>query len=189
MDEVLSSLRPHLEYLARPFVNPQRPIQSTADLVQESCLRAWQKIGVFELAESDEETFALFRAWIGQILRRLGVDAQRARNRAKRRPPGRLLPIRHRPRGEATTVSVSSDPPARTPRPSAYARGRELDERTRAALRRMPSSTDATIVRMRIFEGLSIAQIARNLDLGYEMARDRYWAGVEWLKRELRSFR
>lgn len=188
MDDVLSYLRPHLEYLARPYANPQRPAESTSDLVQESCLRAWQRIGVFELAENDEETLALFRAWIGQILRRLGVDAHRAGNRQKRRPHGRTLPLHPRRGADATTTTHGSDPPARTHRPSAYARGRELDERTRAAIDRMPDSRDAAIVRMRVFEGLSIAQIARQLDLGYEMVRDHYWAGVDWLKRELRGF-
>ena len=75
MDRVLEMLRPYLSRIAGPYVNPLRPVDSTADLLQESCLRAWHKIGSFQGGKGDEHTFEMFRSWIGQIVRRLGKDA------------------------------------------------------------------------------------------------------------------
>lgn len=83
MDRVLEILRPQLEPMARPYADPGRPVESTADLLQEACLRAWRKIDLFRQGEDDEETFRLFRAWIGQIVRRLSFTAGLAEGRER----------------------------------------------------------------------------------------------------------
>lgn len=188
MDEVLSALRPHLDHLARPYAPPVRPVESTADLLQESCLRAWRKIDSFRVGRNDEETFALFRAWVGQIVRRMGVDAQRASRRKCRRPSRRILSIGPVRSGDSATTSAAVDPPGRTDRPSAHARGSELDREIREALGRMPDPRDAAIVRMHAFEGLSLTRISQRLNLGYDMVREHYWAAIERLKRDLREW-
>ena len=188
MDRVLSILRPHLEPLARAYADPGRAAESTGDLLQEGCLRVWQKIGSFETAENDEETFALFRAWMGQIVRRLGVDAQRARKRKRRNPSRRILSIGSPRSGDSTGGVRGIDPPGPEHPPSAYARARELDEEIQAALERMSDPRDAAIVRMHLFDGLPLSRISEDLELGYDLVRDHYWASMERLRRDFREW-
>ncbi len=46
MDRILTTIRPYMERLARPYANPPKAKQSTADLGQEYCVRIWQKRGI-----------------------------------------------------------------------------------------------------------------------------------------------
>lgn len=188
MDRVLSILRPHLEPLARVYAAPGRAAESTGDLLQEGCLRAWQKIGSFETADNDDETFAIFRAWMGQIVRRLGVDAQRARKRKRRSPSRRILSIGSSRSGDSTASVRGIDPPGPQHRPSAFARANELDREIRTALERMEDPRDAAIVRMHLFDGLPLSRISRELDLGYDLVRDHYWAAMARLRRDFRDW-
>lgn len=187
MDKVLEILRPQLEPLARPFANPARPMESTADLLQESCLRAWQKIDTFQGNDNDEETFNMFRGWVGQIVRRLGMTAQRDRERRKRNPGQEILSLEGSRPGQPTTSGGGIDPPAREPSPSVHARVDEQTERLREALGRMEDETDATILRMRLIEGLDLKEIAKRLDLGYKRVWDRYQATIKGLQQSMKG--
>lgn len=188
LERILSILRPHLEPIARRYANPVRPTQSTADLVQETCLRAWQKLGNFEIGDTDQQTFAMFRSWMAQIVRHLGVDAQRASGRQRRRPPGKVLSVGAPGARDSTSVGGSIEPPSPSRTPSAYLRGEELDREVRAALEGIPDPRDAAIVRMHVFEGLSFAQISERLHLGYQTVRGHYYSTLERLKREFRDW-
>ena len=126
MDEVLGALQSHIEPLARQYADPTKPVESTADLLQESCLRAWNKIGSFEGGSDDEETFHMFRAWIGQIVKRLGMDAKRDQGRQRRKPDAKLLRLDQPPPGESTEGAGGLDAPADVGSPSTIARGNEL---------------------------------------------------------------
>ena len=187
MDRVLDLLRPYLARLAQPFVDPGHPVQSTADLLQESCLRAWQKLESFQGGGNDEETFAMFRSWLGQIVRRLGVDSQRARNRQRRSPPNKVLSLRVSGPGDSTVSGRGRDgmPAAQEPTPSAYVRADERAQAVAAALDKMPDPTDAAIVRLHVFEGMMFSDIARRLGLGYDRVRARFAAVMRRLEREL----
>lgn len=188
MDRLLTILRPYLEHLARPFADPDQPAKSTSDLLQDSFLRAWQRIGTFDGGNSDEETYAMFRGWLGQIVRRLGLDAQRARERQRRKPPGEVLRIGHPRPGQSTSLGGVVDPPAREASPSAYARSEELDRSVREAIAKLPDALNADIVRLYMLEGLNLAQIAERLGLGYDKVRDRYWATMRHLQRDLKEW-
>ena len=39
-----------------------------------------------------------------------------------------------------------------------------------------------------MFEGLNLAQVAQRLDLGYDKVRDRYWATMRHLQRDLKDW-
>ncbi|MCZ6690191.1 MAG: RNA polymerase sigma factor [Planctomycetota bacterium] len=187
MDQVLEMLRPHLKPLARLYANPLRPAESTADLLQESCLRAWQKLDKFESGHNDEETFAMFRGWIGQIVRRLGMNARRDRDRQKRSPPEKILPLDAKPAGGITTgVGLEALAPDATP--SAYARGNELSQRIEEVLDGLPDKTDTAIARLYFFEELNLSQISKRLGLGYDHVRDHYHAVVRRLERDLKQW-
>jgi RNA polymerase sigma factor (sigma-70 family) len=177
MDQVLSILRPQLESLARLYADPSRPAQSTADLLQECCVRAWQKIGSFEGGEDDGETFAMFRAWMGQIVRRLGMNAHRDRSAGGRIPPSKVRPLN--PAGEENPA------PASTRTPSAYVGAGERAQRIREALDELPDALAADIVRMRFFDGLTIPQISERIGLSPVRVRERHRSAMRRLRREL----
>ena len=187
MDQVLSILRPHLERLASPYADPLRPVGSTADLLQESCLRAWTKLGSFQTGQDDEETFALFRAWVGQLVRRLGLNAQRDRKRQRRDPPKKILSLGARRSESPTTSGGGNDPPANDPSPTTLARGEEGARWVRAALEEIPDETDAAIVRLRFYEELTLKEISKRLNLGYDQVRGRFDAMVVRLQRDLKG--
>ncbi|MCZ6603156.1 MAG: RNA polymerase sigma factor [Planctomycetota bacterium] len=185
MDEVISILRPYLERLARPFADPARPAESTGDLLQESCLRIWQKLESFEGGMNDDETFAMFRSWIGQIVKRLGLNSQRDHGRQRRSPPGKILKIgQAQPSGPSTSGS-KLEPPSPGPSPSTYARVDERAEKIQEVLDALPDQTDATIVRMRFFEGESLVSIAKKLSIGYEQVKERYRRTMRQLENDL----
>ena len=187
MDRVLEILRPHLEPLARPFADSGRPVESTSDLLQDSCLRAWKKIGSFRGGEGDEDTFNMFRAWVGQIVRNIGLTAQRDRGRQKRNPEQKVLSIQARRPGQTTAHGEGMDPPSLDPSPSAHARVDEKTERVREALGRLDDETDAAILRMRLIEGLDLTEIAKRLDLGYKKVWNRYQATIKQLQKSMKG--
>jgi len=172
MDEVLAALEPHLRHLARPYADSERPDESTADLMQEACLRAWQKVGSFAGGEADDDTYAMFRAWIGRIVDRLGQNTLRDNRAQRRRPPGGVRPLAPT-RPDAPTGAGDLDPPAADPTPSAAVRGRQLKGQVEAILAEMPAA-DADIARMHFFQGMRFSEIAEKLGLDYHQVRGRY---------------
>lgn len=188
MDEVLAILRPQIEPLARRYADPARPVGSTGDLLQDSCLRAWTKLGTFRGGGNDEETFAMFRAWMGQIVRRLGMKAERDRHVKRRSPSKPVVRLSPKRPGASTSAGGGIDAPGREPRPSSYVR---LDERTRRveeALQRLSDDTDVEIVRMHFFDELSLPQIAERLEIDFKEVRRRYRAAMRILEHDLREW-
>ena len=184
MDRVLEILRPYLDSLARPFADPSRPAESTSDLLQECCLRAWRKLDSFQGGENDQETFGMFRAWLGQIVRRLGMNAQRDVLARKRIPPQKLLPLDAAAK-ESKDLGSELGLPARTPTPSAVARADEMAQQIQDALENMEDETASEIVRMRFFEGLTISRISERVDLTPVRVRERLRSAMKRLRRDL----
>jgi RNA polymerase sigma factor (sigma-70 family) len=183
-EDVLTILRPWLEQLARGYADAQRPDECASDLAQEARLRVWQKLGQFRGAADDEQTVVMFRAWVGQIVRRVGLNARRDHAARRRKPPGKLRRLDAAPSSEANQPG-RVDPPAGGDTPSANAAGAEQIERVREALDRLADATDRAIVRLRFFEGLSLRQIAERLDNNPEKVRLRYHAVLRQLERDL----
>ena len=188
MDQVLDTLRPHLEPMARPYADSTRPAESTSDLLQESCLRAWQKIDTFDGAENDEETFKMFRAWIGQIVKNLGLDAKRDGGRKRRKPSGEVFRLGSGRPADSTGLAGKFDARADDPSPSQIARGSELAQRIEGVLKGMPDRTDASIIRLYFYDGTTITDIAKKLDLPYHRVRDRFWVLMKHLKSDLKDW-
>ncbi len=182
MDEVLSKLRPHLEPVARLYADPTRPVGTTTDLLQESCLRAWKGIGSFESDRNDEETFAMFRAWMGQIVRRLGLNARRDRAAKKRIPSHKIRSLRSK---SDVATDLGDDLPASAPTPSAHVRAGETARQLREALDKLPDQTAAEIIHMRYFEGLTILQVSKRLGMSPVRVRDYHRSAIRRLRREI----
>ena len=157
MDQVLSILRPDIEKMAAPYADPVHPSESTSDLVLESCLRAWNKIGSFVGGEDDEQTHRMFRTWIGKIARHLGLTAKRDREGSKR----------HGPRFTVHWSDPNPPPP--------------FNE----ILEMVTDEIDRQIFRLRYLERLGLTSIAERLDLAFHEVRRRYRALMARLEEEL----
>jgi RNA polymerase sigma factor (sigma-70 family) len=182
--QLLELIRPRLEELAGGYADPAEPAASTADLVQQAWLRAWQKLDQFHGGADDAQTWGKFSAWLAQIVRRLGQDARRTR--ARHGPPsGKLRRLHARTPGESTTQGSRADPAASGPTPSAAIQAEEQAQMIRAALAKLADATDREILRLRFFEGLSLRQVAERVQLNHETVRQRYHTTLRRLRREL----
>ena len=187
MDRVLEVLHPHIEPLARQYADPTKPVESTADLLQDACLRAWNKLDSFEGADTDEETFAMFRAWIGQIVRRQGMNARLGQKRKRRSPEGKVLSLdRENPAG-TTTFGGGLAPPSPVGSPSTIVRGGERADRVRAALESIEDPQERALLQLVHFEKQTVKDAARQLDLTYRQALRRYQNAMDRLERDLRD--
>lgn len=184
LDQLLAVIRPWLEQLAHNYADPEHPEASSADLVQDAWLRAWQKLDQFQGGDDDEQTFARFRAWVGQMVRRLGLNARRDRSAQHRRPPGKLQRLPSPSPGNSTSQG-GADPAAREPTPSAHVQAEEQVRLIRRALEKIADPLDREIIRLRFFESLSLRQVAEQLQVNHEKVRQRYHAMMRHLGREL----
>lgn len=193
IDALLEAIRPWLWQAARGFADPERPDESTADLAQAAWLRAWQSLGQFqgpqEAEARDSQTQAMFRAWVLQIVRRLGMNNVRDRQAEHRRPPGRLRRLDAAPPGSSTASWGDPHPEAAEPSPSAQAEANEQAVRICAALDRLADDEDRQIIHLRFSEGLSLRQIAARLGRNHEHIRRRFHAALRLLERDLEDLR
>jgi len=181
--DLLEALRPYMEHVAQGYADPARGAESTADLVQESWMRAWEKLSQFRAGESDEETRAMLHGWIGQIVHRLGLNLRRDQKAKKRSPEdGAIVSLSH----ETGSGSLGSLPAIDSgPTPSGVFSQNERSLRVRQVVDALPDSVDRAFVQLRFFEGLSLADVARKLGLTYEQARERFRSLSLRLEREL----
>jgi RNA polymerase sigma-70 factor (ECF subfamily) len=119
------------------------------DVVQESFLRAYQRLHQFEAR-------ANFGSWIYRIAANCAYDLLRARHRRERDEE----PVPSGPDGESIDLPV----PAPDPSPDRLAMSAEVRRRVNAAMSRMSTRERAAFV-LRHFEGMSILEIGRTLDL------------------------
>ena len=187
MDQVLDTVRPYLQRIASSYADPVRPVRSTMDLLQDACMRAWDNVESFEGGAGDEETFALFRAWIAQIVRRVGLNAKRDRYAHRRSGKKKVLRLAPRGGGETSTPAGKMEPPAVGPSPSSNVRMDERMLQIEEALKKLPRQSDAQIVRMHFFEGMALPEVAKKLDLKYNYVRDRFRVTMQRLQQDLKK--
>jgi RNA polymerase sigma factor (sigma-70 family) len=185
MDRVLALLRPYLEQVAQRYADPDRARASASDLVQEACLRAWDKLDQFHGGANDEQTLALFRSWVAQIVQRLGLNARRDGKAQRRTPPRPLMRLGAPSADESADQAGRVEPADREPTPSTNVRSDEQARLVQAALERLADDTDRAILLLRFFEGLSLRQVAERLGLSYDKVRERYQSSLGQLERDL----
>jgi len=187
MAQLLVRVRPHMEAIARSYSDPSQAMESVSDIVQEAWLKAWQKLDQFQGGKTDDETLAMLLAWVGQIVRRLAINAHRDRNRQRRQAPGGgILSLDGAaPAGSSGGGGIYAQSNGSTP--SAAARGEEESQLVEAALDNLPDPSDRMLLRLRFFEGISLRQIAERLDLSYDKVRERYEACLRRLEGDLAS--
>jgi RNA polymerase sigma-70 factor, ECF subfamily len=158
--------------------------QTTAeDVLQESLLHAWR-----DRAACEWRGLHNFRSWLLSIIdNRIREAADRAG--AQKRGGGKQ-PVRFSPAGTASAGTGSDWGPWGSTTPSRIAIYREQCEAMRAALASLPDDY-REVVRQRLYEQLSLEQIAKRLEIGLYAARHRFRKGAtlyfERLRVELTS--
>jgi RNA polymerase sigma factor (sigma-70 family) len=185
-EEVLAIFQPWLNQQAQGRGQAQGPNEGASDLAQEAWLRAWQNLDQFQGAGDDEQTYRMFRAWLKQIVQRLGLNMVRERNAQHRKPPGRMMRLERRQPGESSKQGAV-EPATNGASPSSAAAADEQAEQIRGALERIADPSDREIMRLRFFEGLSFRQIAVRLHDHAENVRQRFHAILRRLERDLKG--
>jgi RNA polymerase sigma factor (sigma-70 family) len=177
-----AQMQPYLLRVARQALGPDWPQKSVSDLLQGTWERAWQGIGQFRGGDDDEQTAALLRAWLARILKNVRSNDRRFDDAVRRKaPPGEV----RLDGGDSTAPGV--EPVSPDPTPSAELHAEDRRNVVQAALQHLPDEMDREIVRLRFFEDLSLAQIAKRLDLSYDNVRDRFHDSLKRLEPHLQK--
>ncbi|MCB9883234.1 MAG: sigma-70 family RNA polymerase sigma factor [Planctomycetes bacterium] len=144
------------------------------DVLQDALLHAWR-----DRASCAWTDLGGFRAWLLGIIDHRLLDARDYYSAQKRRVD-REQPIQRALPGLGTW----RDEPIRTTTPSRLAMHREQAEVMRASLENVPSDW-RDVVRLRLFEGKSVTQVASELGIGDSAAKHRYRKGIDCYRRAL----
>lgn len=139
------------------------------DVVQESFLRAYKRLGRFE-------SRANFGTWLYRIVANCSVDHMRAKQ--ARRDQARAESL------EDAADVLAND----SPNPERLARSAEIDRRVRAALDDL-SPLERAAFTLRHYEGRSIDEISRTLGLGTSAAKHSVFRAVKKLRMVLEPLR
>lgn len=185
MNEFLALIRPYFEKVARGYVDPAHASRSVSDLVQEAEIQVWNHLVNFRGSPDEDETLAMFRAWVGKIIKRQALNIIRQRRTQKRGGDRRVYSLRPVSSESASGPAAGQDPEALQTTASAKFFRRECREDVREAIARLEDPVDREILVSIFFEGLSLRETARVLGQGYSRIRDRYLKLVAILEREL----
>lgn len=148
-------------------MSPQQcRIVSPEDLWQETLLLAFE-----HRAQCEWRGLTSFRRWLLKLAenRLCGLLEQ---NSAQKRGGGRLPASL-----DDSAWSASASPAARGPTPSRHAVDRELAAQMAATLATLPDEL-REVVRLRLFEGLLLEEVAARLGIGEPAARHRFHRGI-----------
>jgi RNA polymerase sigma-70 factor, ECF subfamily len=155
-------IEPHLDALFRAAFRLSRNRADAEDLVQETCVRAYQRIS--QLQESQP-----VKAWLLKVLHNMFVDGVRR---------ARLAPVGDREGADLATTSAGADP---NPEESAYTLERE-EQLHRAWLRLDRSHRALLALRA---EGYTVAEIGEITGLAMEVLNARLYRARRSFARHL----
>jgi len=160
-----------------------RRLHTPEDILQEALLHAWRDRTRFEW-----RGLKSFRSWLLTLIdNRIREAADRSA--ALKRGGGReAIAISTLAGGTASESGSAAGAawPARSTTPSRVAVFREQAAGMRTALAELPADV-RDVVRLRLFEQLSIGDIAARLGLGESAVRHRFRQGAEMYHRRLRA--
>lgn len=186
-ERLLGVIREHLGKTALRYADVGQAVESTSDLVQEASVKVWQRLDQFRGGESDEETLAMFLAWTNQIVARLGLNAKRDRATQRNRPDRPVVRLAVSA-ADSSTTGVRSGPSSTEPSPSENVRSSEAAVAIRRALDQLTDATERDILRRCFFEGQSLRIISREMNLSYDIVRERFRTSMKRLRHELEGW-
>lgn len=156
-----------------------RNLYAPEDVLQEALLHAWRG-----RTEHEWRGIRSFRAWLVAIIEHRIHDLADRASAAKRDGGRPALPL-SMPR-DGSTSALSEVPLVASTTPSRLAMYREQTEAMLYALEGLPEDV-REIVRLRLFEELTLEEIAVRLGLGPSAVGRRFRKGSELYVRRLRS--
>jgi len=145
------------------------------DVVQESFLRAYQKLKQFA-------GNANFGTWVYRIAANYAIDRLRQRNSEESRREGSS-----KPGGDTLEVDPLSQVRDTSPSPERLAGSAQLAERMKAALNEL-SPAERTAIVMRHWDGCGIEEIAAVLNSSSNATKNTVFRAVQKLRRALTPF-
>ena len=149
------------------------------DILQETFLHVWRDRQSYNWTGTRP-----FRAWVLNVIDNRIRDAARHEGALKRGGSSNEVVLSALRGTVSSTAGVGFDPPAGSTTPSRLAVHREQAAAMSTALNLLPDEL-RDVVRMRLFEQCSIADIARALCLSEAAVRHRFRKGSELYQRRL----
>jgi RNA polymerase sigma factor (sigma-70 family) len=171
---------PYLLRYAATLLGPRWPEKSVSDLLQITWMRVWKGLQNFKGGSDDAQTGAILRAWLRRIMRNAYLNEIRKQSLD-------ALPLSQRGPGESTVDRANLDPPADQSTPSANLHAEDRRRLVERALDQIADARDREIVRLFFFEGMSLAQIAKQLNRTFDQIRTGFRRAREQLKFELKE--
>jgi RNA polymerase sigma factor (sigma-70 family) len=178
-DQLIEEIRPAaiMVVIASSMSRSLKARCSAEDIWQETLAQAWSARGQYRWHGS-----AAFRAWIFEIARNRIRDAARRLQAAKRGAGHAAVPFSELESGRWSTLSRLLPPDSVTP--SRIAMHAERAAAMQAALAALPAELRG-VVRMHLFEDLTMEVIAERLGIGVSMAWRRFRKGSELFSKSL----
>jgi RNA polymerase sigma-70 factor (ECF subfamily) len=174
LGQLLEVCRPYLLLVANQELPPElRGKVGASDLVQETCLRAYDKFGDFH-----DNGRAELVAWLRRILLNSVADLKRRYCATDKRQLAREIILPAGVTMEALHV------PAPGPSPSSVVTDAEQDAALQGALERLPEPY-RQVVLWRNYDRLPFEEIGRRLDRSAEAARKLWVRAIEQLQQSL----
>lgn len=183
LDRLFALALPFVERVVFHAALPVRPGESLHELCQNVSQRILEKLGQFRGAHEaadDAAAWALFCGWIRQVVHSVRIN----QGRVRQRPDGKQVPLKG-PGDGSTNQGGAVDPTASEPTPSANVRADEQTRLILEALNKLPDPINREIIRLRFFEGRSLRQVAEQLQMTYDVVRERFKMTKKRLQREL----
>ncbi len=173
--ELIETWRTYLFHLVESEISDDlRQKVGVSDLVQSACLDIHLRFGDFRGSTIDE-----WRVWLKRMMLHDLEDARRRFVDAQRRDVRRERALAS---GDGPTFDVCD--PHRSPRASLI--GQEESEALRAALQRLPEDY-RTVLRLRNWDGLPLAEVGRRMNRSEEAARKLWSRAIVRLQHELQG--
>lgn len=184
-NRLFEEVRSSVECLTRGYQPPRSLAESTSDLVQDVCMKLAQRLGQFRGLDDDrlddDAVRRMFFAWIKTAVAHEMSNRFRDAAVEWRGPPGKRVPI-----GAAAGDSRDGyEPAGRTPTPSAIVGDGEVADLLRQTIEQLPDPLDREVVRLAHFEGVSLRQIAKRLNVSLDIVRARYHKSLKALAQTL----
>lgn len=169
---VAEALVEHLDTLFRVALRMTGNVAEAEDMVQETCLRAYQ-------AADDLRQVTRVKSWLITILTHRAVDAVRWR---ARQPPMLTYQEEEGPAARAWSLGQSQRPPT----PEHIASQREIATALKRALDELPVAFRLPVFLVYV-EGLSYQEVAESLDCPLGTVMSRLARGKALLRQRLRA--
>jgi DNA-directed RNA polymerase specialized sigma24 family protein len=166
-------IHPYLLDEAKRILGPDMPQESTSDLIQKTLQRAWMNIEGFRGGDEEDQTAALFRAWLRRIMTNVHLNDVRAENAQRRLvPPGAFSMNGPGSRG-LPDGPAGFDPMAHESSVGAQLRRDKMRARIERVVGKRADPADRDLARLICFEGRSLSKAAELQSASAHKVRER----------------